>query len=582
MRTVAYFLLFLLPICVSAQPADGEKRITPEEYIELYKDIAMAEMQRVGIPASIKLAQGLLESGSGNSELSKRSNNHFGIKCKSGWTGHKTYYDDDAKDECFRVYRDPGSSYEDHSEFLVSSPRYDFLFELEVTDYESWAKGLKKAGYATNPRYPELLLGLIERYQLFEYDQEALGHGIAKSRKSRNDDVETEVDYFAFNDFPAAEVMAGDDVRSFSERYDMRPWQVRKYNDMLQSDPLVPGMLLYLKPKRGRPDQDFHVVQDGETMHYIAQARGIKLKKLLRKNRMDYGQEPMPGEKLNLRKKRDEMPKLLPAEEGLQMRKVLFVPQDKRTTPIKEEPAAAPAIVEATPEEEPKARKPKREPREMVAQDDTEEPAEVTQPIAEKPKQEPKKRTKRKAVAKTQPEPEDEEQFVYNPEPAAGKGPEQPAPTEPAIEITPVQEEVVTQPEPQPEAVKPTPAPAKHVSQPKPVAKEHPAVVNPSVRSDTLFHEVNAGETLYAISRKYNLEVNDLRRYNGLQGNSISVGQHLVVSLPQAAEPVYHTVEAGQTLYAISRLHGVSVEEIMKLNKLSNFDISVGQKLRVQ
>ena len=144
------------------------------DYIEKYHKIAMREMQEYKIPASITLAQGLLESGNGKSELAKKSNNHFGIKCHSSWQGKRTYYDDDAKGECFRVYDDPAQSYRDHSLFLANGQRYAFLFELKITDYKEWAKGLKKAGYATLPVYANVLINLIETYDLTQYDKKAL------------------------------------------------------------------------------------------------------------------------------------------------------------------------------------------------------------------------------------------------------------------------------------------------------------------------------------------------------------------------------------------------------------------------
>lgn len=139
-------------------------------YIDAFKTIAIAEMNKYGIPASITLAQGILESGSGSSDLAKYANNHFGIKCTSDWKGKAYYKDDDQRDDCFRVYKDPQESYKDHSEFLKRK-RYASLFELDKNDYRNWAIGLKNAGYATNPKYPDLLINIIEKYQLYQYDQ---------------------------------------------------------------------------------------------------------------------------------------------------------------------------------------------------------------------------------------------------------------------------------------------------------------------------------------------------------------------------------------------------------------------------
>ena len=163
------FLLFFNWTYAQAQPA--ERRITREEYIEMYKDDAIREMLKSGVPASITLAQGILESGNGNSPLAVYAKNHFGVKCHKGWTGESMRLDDDEKNECFRKYETVYESFKDHSDFLVTRSRYAFLFDLKITDYKGWAKGLKKAGYATNPNYPSLLIDLIEKYELYNYDK---------------------------------------------------------------------------------------------------------------------------------------------------------------------------------------------------------------------------------------------------------------------------------------------------------------------------------------------------------------------------------------------------------------------------
>lgn len=165
MRRSLIYLFFLF----STSSGSFAQRISAEQYIERYKEIAMAEMKRSGIPASITLAQGLLESESGNGDLTLRSNNHFGIKCKTGWMGESVSHDDDEQGECFRKYNTPEESYRDHTDFLTSGARYAFLFSIKPQDYKAWAYGLKKAGYATNPRYPEMLIRSIEKYNLQQY-----------------------------------------------------------------------------------------------------------------------------------------------------------------------------------------------------------------------------------------------------------------------------------------------------------------------------------------------------------------------------------------------------------------------------
>lgn len=165
----------ILILCVAILSGCGTKRYIPrksistQEYIQTYKELAVEDMQQYKIPASIKLAQAILESGSGSSTLAIKAKNHFGIKCNNGWRGNFYRYDDDAPNECFRKYETVQQSYHDHSEFLFNGPRYSGLFEFDITDYKAWAKGLKKAGYATNPRYDHLLIDIIERYVLFRY-----------------------------------------------------------------------------------------------------------------------------------------------------------------------------------------------------------------------------------------------------------------------------------------------------------------------------------------------------------------------------------------------------------------------------
>lgn len=218
------------------------------EYIDTYKGIAVAEMERYGIPASIKLAQAILESGSGNSELARASNNHFGIKCASGWQGQRTYHRDDNPNDCFRVYDDPGQSFRDHSEFLLR-PRYAKLFELDKNDYKGWARGLKAAGYATNPRYAELLIDLIERYRLDEFDRPET----RREKDQREAIVKTEIEQAPQEREGAAakppvamvihEVASGETLFSIGKKYGVSGEELRTMNG-LKHESLVVGQLL--------------------------------------------------------------------------------------------------------------------------------------------------------------------------------------------------------------------------------------------------------------------------------------------------------------------------------------------------
>lgn len=234
---------------VKSNALSSGNKYTAEAYIERFKNIAVAEMNNYGIPASIKLAQGLLESGNGNSELALQANNHFGIKCASDWRGKSIRKDDDEKDECFRVYDNPEDSYKDHSEFLKRK-RYASLFELKKSDYEGWAKGLKAAGYATNPKYPELLISLIERYSLNRFDaierskdkvrrEEKVLTAIVKEipQEKKLEEVKAPVGLKIY------EVKAGDTLFSISKRFGLSVDDLKAINN-IYNDNVNLGQLL--------------------------------------------------------------------------------------------------------------------------------------------------------------------------------------------------------------------------------------------------------------------------------------------------------------------------------------------------
>ena len=201
-------------------------------YIDNYSEIAKEEMVQYGIPASITLAQGILESGAGRAALSKKSNNHFGIKCHKGWTGERVYHDDDELQECFRKYKDPKYSFRDHSLFLTQRTRYEGLFAYKKNDYKSWAKGLRKAGYATDPKYPQKLINIIETYQLYSYDVEVLGKK-NKRKKEKSSKVKT---YF---------VLKGDTLFSISRKFDITVAALKRYNGLV-SNTINIGQELYV------------------------------------------------------------------------------------------------------------------------------------------------------------------------------------------------------------------------------------------------------------------------------------------------------------------------------------------------
>jgi LysM repeat protein len=300
-------IITMLYSCVVAQPP---RRITHAEYIQMYKDDAIRDMKKMGVPASITLAQGILESDCGNSDLAREAKNHFGIKCHKEWTGETYIKDDDTKDECFRKYRTVLESFDDHGRFLRERPRYAFLFDYEITDYKSWAHGLKKAGYATNPRYGDILIKIIEDHNLSQYDRG--GHAqpiIAKGNddstpKAENKPVITTTapaTQANKNAVPYVIAKQGDTWLSVAMAHEMRLWQLYKYNDAGESDELQAGEIVYLKPKRGRPAEQYHVISKGETLRLISQNHGVRLKKLIKLNEIDDPEEVKPGQKIRLR-----------------------------------------------------------------------------------------------------------------------------------------------------------------------------------------------------------------------------------------------------------------------------------------
>jgi LysM repeat protein len=308
MRTIV-LLAFLFAIST----LQAQNRLTAQEYIQKYSQIAITEMKRYGIPASITLAQGMLESDNGNSTLARKANNHFGIKCHKDWNGSTYYHDDDHPNECFRKYNNAEQSYVDHSEFLSTHQRYAFLFEYGSSDYKKWAHGLKKAGYATNKQYAEILIRIIEENELHRFDDGSYNKEmpVAKRPKGKPDDFDNmEVDPFG-NDIKQENrinyivVRSGDTFNSIAERYGMRAWQLYKYNELPENVQLTAGQRIYLQPKRRKADVKFkfHTVQEGENMWAVSQLYGIKLKRLYQLNRMQPGTEPEPGQQLSLRRK---------------------------------------------------------------------------------------------------------------------------------------------------------------------------------------------------------------------------------------------------------------------------------------
>ncbi|MBA3284406.1 MAG: glucosaminidase domain-containing protein [Nitrosopumilus sp.] len=452
-RSVTILILLIAAISINVKA----KSQAILNYIDEYKWVAIQEMIDYKIPSSITLAQGILESGAGQSELAKKSNNHFGIKCHKDWKGDKVYYDDDEKDECFRKYDTPDDSYHDHSVFLSSHTRYSGLFELDIDNYKGWAKGLKKAGYATNPNYDDLLIGLIEEYKLYEYDQLSVADikkADRKASKKNDDEDEKEIaenktdahfswngydaEVFYFNRIPTIITQPGETPLLIAEKHKIKLQQLLKYNDINKNDALAAGIKFYLQPKRRKGKEKYHVVKSGETMWSISRDEGILLDKLYERNNLNKGQEPIPGEKLNLKGKRKSAPKT----------KGHLI--DKRNQ-----------------------------------------------------KEEVKKKNKKNVEQK-----ENENGFMdWENETVIESGNTSTFPNKSNSNNTN-----------NPTVGNPT--------------NETPTVIAPelpAVKQIPVYHSVKAGETLYAISKKYNITVTEIQNWNSIIGTNFSISQKLIV-----------------------------------------------------
>ncbi len=326
-KYIFYLALYMLaPVRMKAQHLPNEDIVY---YITQYADIAINEMVRTGVPASIKIAQGILETQAGKSKLVAESNNHFGIKCKSNWDGPKVYHDDDAQGECFRKYKDAISSYKDHSDFLKLQPRYASLFELDVDDYKGWAWGLKKAGYATNPIYAETLIKFIEDYQLnilndyaedeeqekydlSDYIGEITKNGLTPSTVTTkssssfsNKKISYPEDVFKINNVKVIYATEGTSLLAVAKKYKIALPKLLSYNELPKSNSVLKkSELVFLQPKKSVGNKSIHRVKRNESLRDISQHEGIKLASLLQYNQLKANSKLKVGQKLNLKPKK--------------------------------------------------------------------------------------------------------------------------------------------------------------------------------------------------------------------------------------------------------------------------------------
>ncbi len=330
-QKLTFFSVFVLVLCLVSCRASRQTATpavvtaTAEEYINEYKDLAISEMRRTGVPASITLAQGMLESDYGRSSLARLANNHFGIKCHNDWTGQTIRQHDERHNECFRKYKRPEDSFYDHSDFLKSTSRYSFLFDLDPTNYKEWARGLKKAGYATNPQYADLLIRKIEENNLSAFDR-GYTASVAKRLEKAQSEPPKKISKVQNAEQPQSEdesvtfgaVMAriprimennriqyiivkdGDTREKIENEFQLLKWELPRYNELADNFKPVPGQMLYLQPKREKAEngKEFHIASEGETMYDISQKYGVKLGNLLEMNRMEKGTEPSAGQKI--------------------------------------------------------------------------------------------------------------------------------------------------------------------------------------------------------------------------------------------------------------------------------------------
>jgi LysM repeat protein len=287
-RSTKYFLIPILFLLLILSSFTSSLAQTPEAYIQKYAEIAQEQMRKYGVPASITLAQGILESGSGKSKLAAEANNHFGIKCHDTWNGATMHLDDDAPNECFRKYKSVEQSFEDHSVFL-KKPRYEELFVLEITDYKGWAQGLKKCGYATSPTYAKSLIDLIEKHELTQFDTE---------QKPNEHSVVVNI---SNNRIKYVSAKKKESLADLSKRTGISEHLLAKYNDLEDVHEFKEKEIVYLQPKRFKGSVKEHKVKRGENIRDISQQYGIRIRSIERKNKLEHGAELKTGTVLKLR-----------------------------------------------------------------------------------------------------------------------------------------------------------------------------------------------------------------------------------------------------------------------------------------
>ncbi|MGH1338021.1 MAG: glucosaminidase domain-containing protein [Aureispira sp.] len=592
-----YYILLLLCSLVwtTLHAQKDSKDIDVNDYITYYKNIAIQEMERSGIPASITLAQGIHESAYGNSELARKAKNHFGIKCTKDWQGKTMYkWDDEARKSCFRFYSSAEDSYVDHTDFLLNRRHYAFLFNYDRTDYKRWAKGLKKAGYATDPRYPEKLIKTIERYKLQQYDKVTgvLAYdttrivipsdiAVGERRKPRSFFFKRyKPGLFRTNDATYAISRKGESALALAKRFGIPYKRFLKFNDLEDGDQLMDYQPAYIQPKKStyRGEEEVYKVEKDITMYEISQEFGIKMSNLLAFNLMKEGEEPQNGEMVQLKETSLTRPKLRPRQH-VDMLPSPYVEEDKNAplkTPVK---GAAPIAI-------PKVERPK--PQALVINTPTYDPvvyADTTRINTSKSKDKafldaqitPSRRTAT-TTTKTSTTVVRRRPSTTTTNPSNSTVVRRPANNNPAtnnpnsnttVIRRPVNKDVLFNANGQ-------------ANNNQPVVIEQPKKTDPSNNPTGLPKDYkgpnnttgfnNAGST-----RDYKKTVKPVIE----NPNVVPVPKNTLVIQPLGEKGIYHTVKKGETLYAIHRRYNIPVVAIQEANQLNGTNLEIGQKIKI-
>jgi LysM repeat protein len=556
--------------------------LTPTElYIKKYREIAIEEMKRAKVPASIKLAQAILESGNGSSFLATKGNNHFGIKCGSKWTGETIYFDDDRENECFRKYSDPSESFRNHSDFLTGSTRYEDLFLLDITDYKGWARGLKQAGYATRRNYAELLIGIIDKYQLFIYDDPAF---LAEGELVGGG----EEDQFEYNGVMAVMVKPNESFSDIARNNKLTVDDLLKFNDLEQTpSKLKVGTIFYIETKKKKAKETYHIVKEGETMHKISQDYGVQLELLLERNMMNRDEYPAIGEIIYLKGKRKEPPVLIPdidLKEKMADEKTLYSDDDNKSE--RKGDLESPSDQDKNDEVEDKK---------VVAEEDkkvNEDEKGIEEIKEEMAKKEEQQNKPQQPGAKLHRVEKGETLFSIATKYGVSVDDLKKWNNKTDNSLALDEKLIVEDPE---QYRKPDETPiVKNDEKKENNFKQDPKQQNPEY--DTLFHVVKDGEDLYSISRQYEMTIIDIVALNEIQKYDLKPGTKLVIKLPEKTPPPgygtsgddpgsgnqqKHTVQKGETLYSISRKYGVTVEQIKRWNNMTSNSLNVGEVIIV-